>query len=144
MSVPSVSARAAAVLNLTAMFAATGETATQAASDYGTDFRVTAGQSAYQVQTFPTGVSGSDMNVPHYSVTVQVFIHHHATSYADELDFMATVIDGAFLYLMDTDLWESRAHVYQMDDDSITSVAIEREGKVLTYAFAVTLQVDNL
>jgi len=144
VSVPSQSARAAALANLTAMFTATGETSTQAASDYGTDFRVTAGQSAFQIQTHPTGVSGDDMNVPFYEVEVRIFIHHNATNYADELAFMQTVADGAFLYLMDTDLWESRAHIYRMLDESLASVPIEKEGKVLTYAFAVTLQVDNL
>jgi hypothetical protein len=144
VSSPSANARAAAVLNLAAMFTATSETATQAASDFGTDFRITAGQSAYQIQTHPTGVSGADMNVPLAQVTVRIFIHHNATNYADELDFMTNVINGAFVYLMDTTLWESRTSIYRMEDESIASVAIEREGKVLTYAFEVTLQADSL
>lgn len=144
MSLPCQNARAAAVANLVAMFTATSETAAQAPSDFGTDFRVPSGESLYQVRTLPVEIKNISTNDIHFGVKVSIDIHHNRSSYADELLFMTTVVNGAFSYLLDSDLWESRANVYGIGEDGAESDEIEREGNVLTYSFAITLLVDNL
>ena len=144
MSAPCVTARAAAVLNLTDWFTAVGETAAQAGSDFGTDFRVPSGQSLYQVRTLPVGLQYTSGNEIYYEVKVAIDIHHNRSSYADELNFQTVVVNGAFAYLFDRALWVSRSNVYAIAEDGAESDEIEREGDVLTYSFAITLLMDNL
>lgn len=116
-----------------------------AASNFGTDFRVSAGTESYQIQVRHDGIEISQSNVNYFRVRVTMLFHHKRTSLADERTWMYTTLNP-FRLLTAHLQWTQQAHVYDLadEDGDPESSDIEREGNVLTWTFGITLLVDNL
>ena len=121
--------------------AATG-TVTQAPTNYGTDFRITAGEARYQIQISPEKDFGnSNDNYP--SAIVTVLIHHYVTTLANEVLFLHNLMSFAADKLLVGSIWQAEAGIYDLQpgiDPEIDDGA--RTGNVITFGVSAAVLMD--
>ncbi len=131
---------AAAKAIMAAVNTAAPTTIVQAPTNYGTDFRITAGQGLYQVQILPErDRPQSNVNYPRAVCTV--LLHHYVTSLANEESFLhGTMSELADRWLVGS-VWIAQPGIFGFDpgvDPEIDEG--ERVGNVISFeASAVVL-----
>ncbi len=121
--------------------AATG-TVTQAPTNYGTDFRITAGEALYQVQIspekdYPRG------NINHPSAIVTVLIHHYVTTLVNEVLFLHNLMSFAADNLLVGTVWQAESGIYDLQpeiDPEIDDGA--RTGNVITFGITAAVLMN--
>jgi hypothetical protein len=111
---------------------------TQAASNYGTDFRVPSGHSVYQVQIRPrTDYSRATVRYPRCDVVVA--IHHYVSSFANEEAFLYATMSTVADTLLDVTKWQAESGIFSLDPDETPEVSDgARTGNVITFEVTAT------
>lgn len=122
--------------------ASSPETITLAPDNYGTEFRITAANSFYQVQISPK----EDFHrgtVSHPTADVAIFIHHHRSASADEIAFLHQTMSHAADEFLDGAKWKAQAGIYDLEFDSEPEISeASRDGRVTSFEITATVLMD--
>lgn len=123
--------------------AASPETITLAPDNYGTDFRVTAANSMYQVQITPTEDDGANANVQFPRAEVVILIHHHRTIVADEIAFLHKTMSHVADTFLVSSKWQAEAGIRGLDPEDEPGISeASRELKVTSFEITATVLMD--
>ncbi len=124
---------------------AASTTVTQAPTNYGSDFRITAGEARYQVQLSPVKDYDRSSNVTHPRAVVTVLIHHHVTTLGNEEAFLHNAMWYAKVRLLDSSIWALEAGVFGLEQTEGLDPVIdegERIGNVITFEASAVVLAD--
>ena len=117
-------------------------TVTAAPTNYGTDFRITAGEARYQVQISPEkDWPRGTVNYPRAVVTV--LIHHYVSSAANELLFLHNAMSFVADKLLVNSIWQAEAGIYDFEpgiDPEIDEG--DRIGNVISFEVSASILMD--
>jgi len=117
-------------------------TVTQAPTNYGTDFRIPAGEARYQVQISPQKDHGNS-NDSNPRAIVTVLIHHYVSSLANEALFLHNLMSHAADKLLVASIWSAESGIYNLQP----GVEPEMEdggriGNVITFETSAVVLMD--
>ncbi len=122
--------------------AAASHNVTQAASNYGTDFRVPPGHSVYQVQIFPQP-DYSRANLQYPRAEVSVAIHHYRTSLANEEAFSQVTMSHVADELLDVLKWQAQSGIFSLEPDEDPTISQgSLDGNVITFELTAVVLLD--
>ena len=124
---------------------AASTTLTQAPTNYGTDFRITAGEARYQVQLSPEKDYPRSSNTTHPRAIVTVLIHHYVSSLANEEAFLHNAMSFVADKLLVASIWTAEASVFGLQDDIDPEISDgERNGNVITFEASAVVLADAI
>jgi hypothetical protein len=117
-------------------------TVAQAASNYGTDFRIASAAVAYQIQITPLDdYHRGTVSYPRASVTV--LLHHYAATLANEETFSHETMSHMADQFLPATKWEAQAGVFSLDPDEEPEIESEgREGNVISFSATAVVLMD--
>lgn len=121
-------------------------TVTQAPTNYGKDFRITAGEARYQVRLSPVEDYARSSNDTHPRAVVKVFIHHHVTTLANEEAFLHNAMWYVKELLLVSSTWAAEAGVFGLQETEDLEPVIdegERVGNVITFEASAVVLADS-
>ena len=122
---------------------ASPETITLAPENYGTEFRITAANSFYQVQISPSKADGADANSKYPRAEVTILIHHHQTVEADEIAFLHKTMSHAADAFLARATWRAEAGIYDLDDEVDPEISeASREDNVTSFEITATVLMN--
>lgn len=122
---------------------AASTTLTQAPTNYGTDFRITAGEARYQVQISPVKDYARSSNDSHPRAVVTVLIHHYVSSLVNEEAFLHNAMSYVADKLMVGSIWAAEASVFGLQHDLDPEVSDGgRIGNVITFEVSAAVLAD--
>ena len=122
--------------------ASVAQTISQAPTNYGTDFRITAGEVSYQIQINGAG-NWLRSTVVYPRADVSIAVYHYRTSLATEEAFTNVTMSAVRDKFMAAANWSAESGVYGLDPEvepEISEGGIE--GKVLFFEFTATALMD--
>ncbi len=133
---------AAAQALMTAVNTAATGTVTQAPTNYGTDFRITAGEARYQIQISPEKDFGNATS-SYPSAIVTVLIHHYVTTLANEALFLHNLMSFVADKLLVATIWQAEAGIYDLRPEVDPEIDDgERTGNVITFGVSAAVLMD--
>lgn len=122
--------------------AASSTTLAHAPTNYGTNFRITAGTGLYQVQITPER-PWHRANVAHPRAVCAVFIHHYVTTLANEVAFLHDTLNQVADRMLDAPTWAAESGIYSLQPDlDPTMDDGGREGNVITFEVTASVLMD--
>ncbi len=122
---------------------AASTTLTQAPTNYGTDFRITAGEARYQVQISPVKDYDRSSNDSHPRAVIAVLIHHHVSSLANEEAFLHNAMSFVADKLLVDSIWDAELRVFGLQRDIDPEISGgERTGNVITFEVSAAVLAD--
>ena len=117
-------------------------TITQAPTNYGTDFRITAGEARYQVRISPEkDYPRGNINYPRAIVTV--LIHHYVSSLANEVLFLHNAMSHAADKLLVNSIWQAESGIYDFQPDIEPEVDEgDRAGNVISFSVSAAVLMN--
>ncbi len=117
-------------------------TIAQAPTNHGTDFRITSGQVAYQIQITPADDFHTS-NDSHPRAVVTVLLHFYSASLANEETFAHETMSHMADQFLPATKWTAQAGVFSLDHDEEPEISYEgREGNVISYVATATVLLD--
>lgn len=117
-------------------------TIAQAPTNHGTDFRITSGDVAYQIQITPIDdLSYSNLAYPRANVTV--LLHYYAPNLAGEETFAHEAMSHMADQFLPTTKWSAQSGVYDLDSEEEPEISNEgREGNVISFSATAVVLMD--
>ena len=127
---------------MVAVNAAVSQTIAQAPTNYGTDFRITAGTVAYQIQISPiSNWKRSTVVYPRSEVSIAIF--HYRTSLTTEETFLHVTLSEIRDKFLDPAMWSAESGVYGLDLDTEPEISEGAlVGNVLVFELTATVLSD--
>jgi hypothetical protein len=142
MATPMGDMYAAANAIMATVNAAASTTVAQAPTNYGTDFRITPGSAAYQVQITPEKDYG-DSNSSYPRAIVTVLIHHYVSSLMNEEYFLFTVMSLVADNLLVASVWQAQTKIFDLQRDIDPEIEDGgRVGNVITFEVSAVVLAD--
>jgi len=120
-------------------------TVAQAPTNYGSDFRITAGQALYQVRLSLVKDFDRSSNVTHPRAVVTVLIHHHVTTLGNEEAFLHNMMSFVKDKLTVSTIWGAESGVFGLEQTEGLDPEIsdgERVGNVITFEVSAVVLAD--
>ncbi len=120
-------------------------TVTQAPTNYGSDFRITAGQALYQVRLSLVKDFVRSSNDSNPRAVVNVLIHHHVTTLANEEAFLHNMMSFVKDKLTVSTIWGAESGVFGLELTEGLEPEIsdgERVGNVITFEVSAVVLAD--
>lgn len=115
-------------------------TIAQAPTNYGDDFKITPGTTAYQIRIAPQR-DRMNSNIAYPRAIVTVALHHYVSNLADEEDFLHVEMQSVSDALLVESVWQAESGIYGFQTGIEPEINDgERVGNVISFeASAVVL-----
>ncbi len=122
--------------------AASPANVTQAASNYGLDFRVPSGNAVYQIQATPSE-DWHRGTVDYPRAQVSIAIHHYVSSLANEEAFLHQTMSHVADELLNRTKWTAQAGVFDLEPETEPEISDgARDGNVITFEITASVLMD--
>jgi len=130
---------AVAIMGNVAGYVASSQTLALAATNYGTDFKITPGQGVYQIRVAQVDdYVRSNVSYPRAQVTI--LVHFYRQSLAQESVFCHRTMDYVRASVFSAGAWQAETGIFSFDPDEDLEISEgERIGNVITFELTLTL-----